>query len=63
MTRRPNGSGKGMGVLGTILRYELKMLLRDTRTLLIAVVAPLGPVSRVSGRRGGRSATRSARCT
>ncbi|HSG49993.1 MAG TPA: ABC transporter permease subunit [Longimicrobiales bacterium] len=41
MTRRPNGSGKGMGVLGTILRYELKMLLRDTRTLLIAVVAPL----------------------
>jgi len=31
----------GKGVLATILRYELKMLLRDTRTVLIAIVAPL----------------------
>jgi sodium transport system permease protein len=35
------GSGKGPGVLGTLYRYELRMLLRDTRTILIAVVAPL----------------------
>ncbi len=27
--------------LATLLRYELRMLMRDTRTLLIAVVAPL----------------------
>lgn len=31
----------GRGVLGTLFRYEIKMLLRDTRTILIAVVAPL----------------------
>ena len=29
------------GPLWTIFRYELAMLLRDTRTLMIAVVAPL----------------------
>jgi sodium transport system permease protein len=28
-------------VLGTLYRYELRMLARDTRTLLIAIVAPL----------------------
>jgi sodium transport system permease protein len=28
-------------VLGTLFLYEIKMLLRDTRTMLIAVVAPL----------------------
>ncbi len=27
--------------LGTLFRYEIKMLLRDTRTILIAIVAPL----------------------
>jgi sodium transport system permease protein len=32
---------KGGGVLGTLFRYEIKMLLRDTRTIFIAVVAPL----------------------
>ncbi len=32
---------KGGGVLGTLFRYEIKMLLRDTRTILIAVVAPI----------------------
>ena len=31
----------GGGVLGTLFRYEIKMLLRDTRTILIAIVAPL----------------------
>ncbi len=31
----------GGGVLGTLYRYELRMLLRDTRTIAIAVVAPL----------------------
>ena len=41
MRERRNGSGGRGGVLGTLLRYELRMLLRDTRTLLIAVVAPL----------------------
>lgn len=30
-----------MRVLGTLFRYEIKMLLRDTRTIIIAVVAPL----------------------
>lgn len=30
-----------MSVLGTLFRYEIRMLLRDTRTVLIAVVAPL----------------------
>lgn len=30
-----------MSVLGTLFRYEIKMLLRDRRTVLIAVVAPL----------------------
>ena len=40
MSRTPSGGGRG-GVLGTLLRYELKMLVRDTRTVLIAVVAPL----------------------
>ena len=29
------------GVLGTLFRYEIKMLLRDRRTVLIAIVAPL----------------------
>lgn len=29
------------GVLGTLFRYEIKMLLRDTRTIIIAIVAPL----------------------
>ncbi|MGD8361529.1 MAG: ABC transporter permease subunit [Gemmatimonadota bacterium] len=28
-------------VLGTLFRYEMRMLLRDTRTILIAIVAPL----------------------
>ncbi|MDT8340864.1 MAG: ABC transporter permease subunit/CPBP intramembrane protease [Longimicrobiales bacterium] len=37
----PLRPGRGGGVLATILRYELRMLLRDRRTLLIAVVAPL----------------------
>ena len=32
---------RGGGVLATLYRYELKLLLRDTRTILIAVVAPL----------------------
>lgn len=32
---------KGGGVLGTLFRYEIRMLLRDTRTILIAVVAPI----------------------
>ena len=40
MTEGRNGS-RGWAVLGTILRYELKMLARDTRTILIAVVTPL----------------------
>ena len=31
----------GQGVLGTLFRHEIRMLLRDTRTILIAVVAPL----------------------
>ena len=31
----------GGGVLATLYRYELTMLLRDSRTILIAVVAPL----------------------
>ncbi|MFO8174135.1 MAG: ABC transporter permease subunit [Longimicrobiales bacterium] len=31
----------GGGSLGILFRYEIKMLLRDTRTILIAVVAPL----------------------
>ena len=34
-------NGRGQGVLGTLFRYEIRMLLRDTRTILIAVVAPL----------------------
>ena len=38
--RRPRGS-RDLSVLATIFRYELRMLLRDTRTILIAVVAPL----------------------
>jgi len=33
----PNGGG----VLSTLFLYEIKMLLRDTRTILITVVAPL----------------------
>ncbi len=33
--------GRKRGVLGTLFRYEMKMLLRDTRTILIAVVAPI----------------------
>ncbi len=38
----PDMSGAvGGGVLGTLFRYELRMLLRDTRTIVIAVVAPL----------------------
>ena len=32
---------RGGGVLATLYRYEIKLLLRDTRTILIAVVAPL----------------------
>ncbi len=35
---RPDASG---GVLGTLFRTEIRMLLRDTRTILITVVAPL----------------------
>jgi ABC-type Na+ efflux pump permease subunit len=31
----------GQGVLGTLFRHEIRMLLRDTRTILITVVAPL----------------------
>ena len=31
----------GGGVLATLYRYELTMLLRDSRTILIAIVAPL----------------------
>ena len=34
-------SKRGGGVLGTLYKYELRMLMRDTRTILIAVVAPL----------------------
>ncbi len=34
-------SAPKQGVLGTLFRYEIKMLLRDTRTILIAIVAPL----------------------
>ena len=30
-----------MSAWGTLFRYEIRMLLRDTRTILIAVVAPL----------------------
>ena len=33
--------GRTRGVLGTLFRYEIRMLFRDTRTLLIAVVAPI----------------------
>lgn len=40
MTHRP-GRSRDISVLATIFRYELRMLLRDTRTILIAVVAPL----------------------
>lgn len=44
-TRDPGAtSGKGRrsgGALATLFRYEIKMLLRDKRTILIAVVAPL----------------------
>lgn len=36
-----NGGRRGVGVLGTLYRYELRMLLRDVRTILIAVAAPL----------------------
>ncbi|HEX7049550.1 MAG TPA: CPBP family glutamic-type intramembrane protease [Longimicrobiales bacterium] len=37
-----HGSGRlDLSILGTLYRYELKMLLRDRRTILIAVVAPL----------------------
>lgn len=32
---------RGGGVLATLYGYELRMLMRDTRTILIAVVAPL----------------------
>jgi sodium transport system permease protein len=32
---------RGPSVLGTLFRYEMRMLLRDTRTILIAIVAPL----------------------
>lgn len=32
---------RGVGVMATIFRYEIRMILRDTRTILIAVVAPL----------------------
>ncbi len=32
---------KPSSVLGTLFRYEIKMLLRDRRTMFIAVVAPL----------------------
>ena len=35
-----NGA-KNRGVLGTLFRFEIKMLLRDTRTILITIVAPL----------------------
>jgi hypothetical protein len=31
----------GRGVLATLYQYELRMLLRDTRTILLAVVAPI----------------------
>lgn len=34
-------SGSPRGTLGTLFRYEIRMLLRDTRTVLIAIVAPL----------------------
>ena len=32
---------RGGGVLATLYLYELRMLARDTRTLLIAIGAPL----------------------
>ena len=35
------GGRLGTGVLATLYRYELRMLFRDTRTILIAVVAPI----------------------
>ncbi len=43
---RPTGDGGGReggstGVLGTLFRCEIRMLLRDTRTVLLAVVAPI----------------------
>ena len=38
MSRRRSGDG---GVLATLFLYEIKRLLRDTRMILIAVVAPL----------------------
>ena len=31
----------GQSVLATLFRYEIKRLLRDTRMILIAIVAPL----------------------
>ena len=34
-------NSRAQGVLGTLFAYEIRMLLRDTRTILIAVVAPL----------------------
>jgi len=34
-------NARGRSVLGTLFRYEMRMLLRDTRTVLIAIVAPL----------------------
>ncbi len=38
----PRAAARGAaGVLGTLFRYEMRMLLRDRRTILIAVVAPL----------------------
>ena len=43
MGRGGNGArtSVGGGVLATLYRYELTMLLRDARTILIAIVAPL----------------------
>ncbi len=41
MTGRPPQGREPRGNLGTLFRCEIRMLLRDTRTVLIAVVAPL----------------------
>ena len=41
MTQRGAGGGEGNGVLWTLFVYEIRMLLRDRRTLMIAVGGPL----------------------
>jgi len=40
VTSRPNGNGRWT-TLWTLLRYEMRMVFRDTRTVMIAIIAPI----------------------